>query len=283
MKKQSQLGLVVEGKSANSAVLRLPTMATDLGPIKSASLRVARRLANMLHAGYAVGDYEELQAARLILLRIPDSAVARIIEEISNCELVFRDLAFVLCESWLTVDALEPLRTRGASVATFVNLPSPQHNWFVVEGHISAVRQIRRLLERNEMRTLEIRPGSKPLLFAAELLTTALPVPLFLAAQQALRASGISGNHLGTALDLMGQKMFKDFSKGARLIWGGPLTECSPETANDHLKNLRASHPQIAAIVEEQLAWAKHKLPKQKGSSAIRKGAAASAAASMQG
>ncbi|MBV9611919.1 MAG: hypothetical protein JO091_05575 [Acidobacteriaceae bacterium] len=283
MKKQSQLGLVVEGKSASSAVLRLPTVASDLGPIKSASLRVARRLSNMLHAGYAVSDYEELQAARTILLRIPDASLARIVDELCAAELVLRDLSFVLCESWLPIEVLEPLRARGAAVATFVDLPSPQHNWFIVEGHISAVRQVRRLLERSGMRGLEIRPGSKSLLFAAELLTTALPLPLFVAARQALRASGISGNHLAAAMDQMGQKMFKDFAKGARLVWGGPLTECSPETADRHFEKLRRDYPQIAEIVDEQLDRLRQRIAKHQGDAARVKRRVKNAAASTAG
>src|SRR5579875_1445654 len=133
MKKQLQVGLVVEGNSLHSDVLRLPKLSQELGPIKSATLRVSRRLSNMLRAGYAVSDYEELQTARLILLRIPDCAIARIVEELSECDLVFKDLAFVLCESWAMNDVLEPLRVRGAAVGTMVGVSSIQRNWFVVE------------------------------------------------------------------------------------------------------------------------------------------------------
>ncbi len=96
MKRQLQVGLVVEGSSTDSAILRLPRTAQELGPVKSGSLRVARRLSNMMHGGYAVADYEELQAARLILVFVPDQAVPRIVEELCESELVFKDLAFAL-------------------------------------------------------------------------------------------------------------------------------------------------------------------------------------------
>jgi hypothetical protein len=96
MRKQPLLGLVVEGNSTGSAVLRLPNITEELGPIKSAALRVARRLSNFLRAGYAVAEYQELQAARVILLRVPDAAVLRIVSELSEAELVFKELSFVL-------------------------------------------------------------------------------------------------------------------------------------------------------------------------------------------
>lgn len=268
MKKQVQLGLVVEGKAATSAVLRLPKIPEELGPVKSATLRVARRLSNMLHAGYAVADYEELQAARLILLRVPDCAVSRIVDELCTSDLDFRSLTFVLCESWLMIDVLQPLQERGASVGTLVSVPSTEHGWFVVEGQLSAVRQARRFLERNGAKALEIRPGCKPLLFAAELFTMVLPAPLLAAAQQSLRRSGISGHPLSAFLHQMTTKMFEDFLKGSRLTWGGPLTECSAELAEVYFEHLRRSYPQAAEILDEHLESAARRMPKQKQSGA---------------
>lgn len=260
MKKRLPLGLVVEGSSTNSTLLRLPSVAEELGPVKSATVRVARRLSNFLKAGYAVAQYEDLQVARVILLRVPDSTVARIVSEMCDSGLQFKDLSFVLCESWLNSDVLQPLADRGATVATVVSVPSVRQKWFVAEGQLSAVRQVRRFIERNEGSTFELRPGTKPLYFAAQLLVTALPVPLFFDAQQALRSSGISGNHLYTLLDEMSREMFRSFANGARATWGGPLTECSEETATRYLSAVRESQPQIAEAVEDQLAWARKKI-----------------------
>jgi predicted short-subunit dehydrogenase-like oxidoreductase (DUF2520 family) len=264
MKKQLQAGLIVEGNSTNSTVLRLPRMPEELGPIKSRSLRVARRLSNVLKAGYAVADYKSLQAARLILLRVPDRAVPRIVEELSQSGLIFRDLSLVLCETWLSTDVLEPLRARGASVATLLNIPGTGRTWFVVEGQLGAVRHVRRLIELNEARVLELRPGTKRLYFAATLLTTTVPIPLFLAAQEALRASGMSGNHLHAVLKEMARSMFRNFSKGRRFASGGPLTESSEETARMYFEALRRNDPQLAELVTEAMTWAKRRISKQK-------------------
>jgi predicted short-subunit dehydrogenase-like oxidoreductase (DUF2520 family) len=256
MSKQLPVGLLVEGNATHSAILRLPNLGQELGPIKSTALRVARRLSHMLRAGYAVADYEELQAAQLILLRAPDADVPRIVDELCASELFFRNLAFVLCESWLMAEVLEPLRRLGASVGTLLSVPGIRHDWFVVDGQIPAVRQVRRFLERNRAKAFEIRQGHKSVYFAAELLATSLVTPLFLTAQQALRHAGISGNHLTAMVQHMAQKSFEDFVKGCRTHWGGPLTECSPEVSKAHLDALRKSQPDIAQIVDQQLAWA---------------------------
>lgn len=264
MKKRLPLGLVVEGSSSNFALLRLPTVPDELGPVKSATVRVARRLSNFLKAGYAVSQYEDLQAARLILLRVPDSAVKRVVDEIQRSELPFKDLSFLLCATWLTSDVLQPLAERGASVATAVSVPSSREKWFVLEGQLPAMRQVRHFIERNEGKAFEIRPGTKQLYFAAQLLTTALPLPLFFDAQQALRASGITGNHLYALLEEMATEMFRTSVSGARMNWGGPLIECSEETVSSYLAALRGSHPQIAQTVDEQLTWARRKIPAQR-------------------
>ncbi len=267
MKKPLQAGLIVEGNASSSTVLRLPKMPQELGPIKSKSLRVARRLSNLLRAGYPVADYEGLQEARLILMRVPDSAVPRVVEELRHSELMLKDLSFVLCDTWLSTDVLQPLRSRGASVATLISVPHSGRNWFVGEGQVSAMRQIRRLIEQNAARVIELRPGAKRLYFGAVLLTATLPIPLFVAAQKALRGSGVSGNHLHTLLNEMAQSMLRKFSKGSRATWAGPLTECSEETASAYFEELRRNDPQIADIIAEGLGWgrrgiSRHKVPR---------------------
>lgn len=243
----------------------MPKLVEDLGPVKSATVRVARRVSNFLKAGHAVADYEELQSAQLVLLRMPDESVPRIVEEIFAADLVLTDISFVLCESWLTLETLTPLRLRGASVATVLPVPSSRRDWFVVEGDSLAVRHMKRFLEKNDTRALELRSGGKPFYFAAELLSTALPIPILLAAQSALRASGISGNNLYTLLNEMTQSMFRDFLKGARTTWGGPLTACSQEIAGSHIEALRDADPQLADIIGRQLEWARERMGKQKG------------------
>lgn len=261
-----QAGLIIEGNTTRSAVLQLPHIPETLGPVKSRAVRVAGRVRSLLKAGYPVPDYEGLQAARPILIRAPDAVVPRIVDELAQSELVFTGLSFVLCESWLRAEVLDPLKTRGASVATLVTFPKNDPRWFVVEGSKVAVRHVKRFIEVNEGRALELRPGSKHFYFAAVLFAAVVPVPLFVAAQQSLRAAGVPGNHLYTLLDEMAQHMFNDFSKGARVRWGGPLVECSAETVRAYFDALRRDDPQIAELLSEELSRARRGMSKAKAS-----------------
>ena len=263
MKNQQSVGLVVEGNATSSSVLRLSNVIEDLGPIKAGAMRVARRLANFLRAGYAVDSYEELRTARLVLIRVPDASLPRTVEELCGSELVFRDLAFVLCESCLSSSALKPLQDRGATVATVTPVQSIRQSWFILEGQLAAMRHVRRFLERNNSRAFELRPGTKPLYFAAQMMALGLPSTCYAAAQQALRAAGISGNRLHGLLEEMSFEMFRAFSNGIRFRWPGARLGCTREVADEYLGLLRQQHPQLAALLDNHLISAESGMNEQ--------------------
>src|SRR3954470_12817076 len=118
MNQQLQLGLIVEGNATHSDILRMPSIIHELGPVKSGSIRVARRHSNQIRAGYPVAEYQELNAANLVLIKVSDSTVARVVDELCDADLPMRGVAFALCETWLQSKVLEPLANRGAYVAT---------------------------------------------------------------------------------------------------------------------------------------------------------------------
>src|SRR5436305_13989009 len=124
MNQQLQLGLIIEGNSTHSEILRMPGILQELGPVKSGSIRVARRHSNQIRAGYPVADYRELHSANLIFLKLSDSSVARVVDELCASDLPMKGVGFALCESWLQSEALQSLANKGASVSTIVRLRS---------------------------------------------------------------------------------------------------------------------------------------------------------------
>jgi len=256
MRSQQPLGLVVEGKATSSAVLKLRSLTEDLGPVKAGSLRVARRLSNYLRAGYAVNSYEDLQNLRMILLRVPDAAIPRIVDELCASEVVWKDVTVVLCETYKAATALISLEKRGACTATLLPVQSLRRSWFVIEGQAAAVRQLKRFLKRSDAGVFELRPGAKPLYFAAQLLATALPAQLLMSAQQSLRAAGISGNHLYDLLEEMSLEMLRSFANGVRYTFPGGRTGCSPDIWNEYFEYLRVQYPRLAAVLDQQVASA---------------------------
>jgi hypothetical protein len=260
MKKQMRVGLVVEGNATASPILRLTSLIDELGPVKSVGLQVARRISNFLRAGYAVTDYQDLDCAQLVLLRLPDSQTPRIVAELCETGLPFNEMSFVLCETWLTTDVLAPLRRRGAQIASLVNVGGASQNCFVVEGDLTAIRRTKRLLNRGQARVIELRAGTKPLYFAANLLSTAITIPLFQLAQQALRESGVSGNDLAILTSEWLDQLQSSVRKGGRGTWGGPLAECSDALASEHFRQLAVQNPDLAATVNDWLNLARRQM-----------------------
>src|SRR5947209_1394760 len=116
MNQQLQLGLIIEGNSTHSEFLRLPSIVQELGLVKSTSIRVARRHSNQIRAGYPVADYRDLSSANLIFMKLSDSSVPRVVEELCDSDLPLDGVGFALCETWLHSASLEPLAKRGACV-----------------------------------------------------------------------------------------------------------------------------------------------------------------------
>lgn len=243
--KQLPVGLLIEGNSTSSVLLRLPGIITALGPIKSSGFQVARRVSNFLKGGFAARSYTELNTARTILIRCPDKSVPRLVNEIISSGLNCSQHVFILCETWAPTESLKPLQDLGAKIASLVLLPAGAEPTFVLEGDPPAVRQMRGLLERAGAKTVELKSNTKHLLLAAATLCRALPMPLLMMAQQALRESGVSANQQLALIKDMSSEMLTDFLKGARLNGAGLLEE-SGDNQDFYWQRLTATHPDLA-------------------------------------
>ncbi|MFZ0594901.1 MAG: DUF2520 domain-containing protein [Bryobacteraceae bacterium] len=256
MKVPQKLGLIVEGNSTKSIILRYPGLAENIGPIKASAPSVAHRVSKFIRAGSAIDTYEELEGCELILIHVPDESARRVVWELAASKLNMTGVSFVLCESWLPSAVLSPLKQRGALTATLLAVPSESAHWFALEGGYAAVKRTKRLLNSLDASVVELKDGTKHLYFAANTFAETLPRGLFAAAQQALRAAGLSGNHLYAVLEEMAQSMFRDISKGARAGWTGPLMDCPQEIASEYLVRLQEAKPDLAALLSDHLKLA---------------------------
>lgn len=243
--KKLPVGLVIEGNSTSSVLLRLPGVVSSLGPIKSSGFQVARRVSNFLRGGFAARSYAELEIARIILIRAPDRSTNRLVSEIVESGLNCSDRVFVLCETWAPTESLKPLQELGASIASLVLLPTGAEKIFAIEGDPLAVRPVRKLLDQAEVRSVELKENTKHLLYAGVTLCSVLPIPLLVLCQQALREAGFSGNQLSLVLKDMSFEMIAGFLKSARLTWGGFLVE-SGTNEDFYWRRLNDTHPELA-------------------------------------
>ena len=96
MKKAQSVGLIGTGSLTDSPLTRFWWLSERLGPVKSASYRVASRIANMLQAGHPVKDYAEFESCVLILVCVPEETVASVVREMASagisCRWTFKSI-----------------------------------------------------------------------------------------------------------------------------------------------------------------------------------------------
>ncbi|HWY49685.1 MAG TPA: hypothetical protein VNX70_20020, partial [Bryobacteraceae bacterium] len=141
MKKAQLVGLIGTGSLTDSPLTRFWWLSERLGPVKSASYRVASRIANMLQAGHPVKDYAEFESCVLILVCVREASVSQIVSEMLSAEISWPGKAVVLCSTWLDSSELRELSARGASVGSISPIPGFEDERYLVEGDPLAIRQ----------------------------------------------------------------------------------------------------------------------------------------------
>ena len=171
--------------------------------MKSASYRVASRIANMLQAGHPVKDYAEFESCVLILVCVPEETVSQVVSEMVSAGISWRGKAVVLCSTWLDSGELRELAARGASVGSISPIPGFDDERYLVEGDPLAIRQSKSLVEYRERRAVAIERPLKPFFLAALTCTGTLLFALLHVASESLQSransAGAFGNLAGTA------------------------------------------------------------------------------------
>jgi predicted short-subunit dehydrogenase-like oxidoreductase (DUF2520 family) len=245
MKKAKSLGLIGAGSLTDSSLTRLWWLPERLGPVKSASYRVASRIANMLKAGHPVRDYAEFETCALILVCVPEGDLPRVVSEMLSSEISWRGKAVVLCSTWLDSGALRDLSAHGASVGSFSPIPGFDDQRYLVEGDALAIRESRRLVEHRGCRVVAIERPLKPFYLAAFTCTGSLLFALLHAAFEALRHSGVSPGVSATLLERQITRTLRSFLKGGRRAYP------EPRELPRQLRALSAASPELGHYFEQ--------------------------------
>jgi predicted short-subunit dehydrogenase-like oxidoreductase (DUF2520 family) len=187
MKKAQSVGLICTGSLTDSPLTRFWWLSERLGPVKSASYRVASRIANMLQAGHPVKDYAEFESCDLILVCVPEETVPEVVSEMASAGISWRGKAVVLCSTWLDSGELHQLSALGASVGSISPISGFDDERYLVEGDPLAIRQSKSLVEYRDRRAIAIERPLKPFYLAALTCTGTLLFALLNVASESLR------------------------------------------------------------------------------------------------
>jgi predicted short-subunit dehydrogenase-like oxidoreductase (DUF2520 family) len=213
--------------------------------VKSASYRVASRIANMLQAGHPVKDYAEFESCDLVLLCVPEETVAQVVSEMVAAGISWRGKAVVLCSTWLDSGDLHPLAALGASVGSISPIPGFDDERYLVEGDPLAIRLSKSLVEHRERRALAIERPLKPFFLAALTCTGTLLFALLQVASESLQQARIPPPLRATLLERQLTRTLRSFFKGGRRAYP------APRELPRQLRALSSVNPELSHYLEQ--------------------------------
>ena len=211
MKFQKPAGLVGAGGVNQSFLARMPSRLAQLGPVQGSSLKVSRRIANGLRAGFGVADYGALESCGVIWIYAPETVLDCVAAQLAAA-IPLTGKMVILCDVWRDSLRPSPLRTAGARVATLNCVPESLERKFVGEGHAAVLAELRKMLAEDRRKLIELRPAAKPLYLAGVHLGSHVLLPSIAGAAQSLRAAGFPRAEAVSLVEALG-------STGSARLW----------------------------------------------------------------
>ncbi|MEP7352732.1 MAG: hypothetical protein ABI824_05825 [Acidobacteriota bacterium] len=252
MKTVELMGLIGAGSVSQSLVARMPSLHVQLGPVKSQSYATAKRLTRTLCSGYPVTRYAELEMCPMIWVSVPEKDLRRVIADLAE-QTPIRQTMVVLCGTERDSRWAEPLRKRGARVATLNCIGSCKHGRFVVEGHPETVRAVRKMRSEDGHKLVQIRPAAKALYQAGVYLITDALRPWVASSMDALRAAGFTRAEALAIVETFGTESLHMYGKAGGKPWKDGRERALYAGLEDRAQALRSSHPSVAQIYSEGL------------------------------
>jgi hypothetical protein len=250
MRSQKPAGLIGAGGVNQSFLARLPAVLAQLGPVKGSSLKVSRRIANGLRAGFGVDNYQALESCGLIWILAPETALDFVTAELASA-VPLEGTTVVLCDALRDSLRPNPLRTAGARVVTLNCLPESSERKFVGEGHPVALAELRKLLAIDRRKLIELRPATKPLYFAGAYLGSQLLMPWIAGAAESFRAAGFSRDEAVGAVEALGTRALRAYAKAGDKAWNRATAERLHRAIARDLEALRFADARLAALFSD--------------------------------
>ncbi len=264
MKRAQSVGLIGTGNLTDSPLTRFWWLSERLGPVKSASYRVASRIANMLQAGHPVKDYAEFESCVLVLVCVPEETVPKVVSEMLSSGISWSGKAVVLCSTWMDSCDLRELAARGASVGSICPIPGFSSiadltdERYLVEGDPFSIRQLKSLVEYRDRRAVAIERPLKPFYLAALTCTGTLLFALLHVASKSLRHARLPPGFSATLLEQQLTRTFRSFLKGGRRAYA------TPRELPRQLRALSGANPELAHYLEQSCYVASRLMEKRR-------------------
>lgn len=256
MADQRRIAIVGAGNLGTALAVALSRanyrIAAVLARSRGSSLRAAANLAKEVGA-VASTDPSVLDSANVVWFCVPDSAISAVASSLSRNSrplgITWRGKIALHSSGALASDELEPLRRRGASVAsvhplmTFVpgSQPSLQGVPFAIEGDSAAVRTARRIVADLGSLSFAIRKKDKAAYHAWGTFASPLFIALLATTERVAQLAGTKRAEVKRRMiPILLQTLANYASFDAADAFSGPIIRGDVDTVRRHLRVLRA-------------------------------------------
>jgi predicted short-subunit dehydrogenase-like oxidoreductase (DUF2520 family) len=244
------VSIVGAGNLGTALALTLPGAGCEVKYLatrrKNQAAASTKALARKLKARLVELGKEPLDTD-LVWITVPDDAIAQVARQLAKAQ-DWKGRIVLHSSGALTSDELEPLRTRGARVAsvhpmmTFVrgSVPEMAGVSFAIEGDASATRAARQIVERLGGHVFSIRKPNKVLYHAFGSFASPLVIALMASLEQVALAAGVSRRDIKRVmLPLLSQTLRNYLERDAGAAFSGPLVRGDVATVRKHLNELK--------------------------------------------
>ncbi len=210
----------------------------------------------------SINNIHTAQNGEILFISVPDDRIEDVVQELDSSDIFWQKKIIFHCSGLLPSDVLKPLRTKGASTASFHPIQSFsnknaasgifQNTYFGLEGEEQAVITGREIASDLGGHSIQIRPEDKPIFHAAFSMTSNFFVVLLDSAVALLKTSGLSEEKAVQILRPLLEGTLKNIKEenNIRSALTGPVIRGDGQTVKAHLGAIK-NFPGIEAIYRQ--------------------------------
>jgi predicted short-subunit dehydrogenase-like oxidoreductase (DUF2520 family) len=237
------IAIIGPGALGSSLALALYQHGFRIAELIARDVRIpaTRRLARKVNAKLSSTQKPEL-AADIVWICVPDDAIALLASSLRTRK--WKEKTVLHASGALTADVLQPLKSRGAAIASahpmmsFVRTTQTGFKdvWFALEGDRRAVKTAGELVSALEAKSFTISADLKPLYHLFGGFLSPFLVTVLSAAEQLGRKAGLPSRQLPQIMRPIVMRTLENyFAKGAAASFSGPLGRGDIETIRKHV------------------------------------------------
>jgi hypothetical protein len=214
--------LLGSGAVSRSLVARIHGLSHELGPVASTSVRVAARIANSLHSGFAVSGPADFDGPPIILVCAPGTGLRYAMARLEEAPLAWDRTTILIVDSNGYSPDFPQFLKRGASIGS-LNSVDGLVNSFVMEGSRTALREARRIVKQLRGKPIEVPFNQMEAFDAARTIASSLFTPLVDSCVESLTIAGMDRGRAAEFAEQLFARTLRSYMHAGRRGWSGPV------------------------------------------------------------